>query len=80
LVKDRWVGPPRASIERTNYMLVFMGPVSLVVGCQHKLGFSPRFNAWLGREARYGPADHSAGLGVVSEALLLGSSGSVQIY
>jgi hypothetical protein len=33
-VKDRWVGPPRASIERTDYMLVFMGPVSLVVGCQ----------------------------------------------
>jgi hypothetical protein len=32
-----------------------------------------------GREAGYGPMDHSAGLRVVSGALLLGSSESIQI-
>jgi hypothetical protein len=32
-----------------------------------------------GREAGYGPVDHSAGLGVVSGALLLGRNGFVQI-
>jgi hypothetical protein len=30
-------------------MLVFMGPVSLVVGCQQKLGFSPLLQ-WLAQE------------------------------
>jgi hypothetical protein len=38
--------PPQASIERTDRMLVFMGPVSLVVGCQQKLDFSPLLH-WL---------------------------------
>jgi hypothetical protein len=33
--------PPRASIERTDRKLVFMGPVSLVAGCQQMLGFAP---------------------------------------
>jgi hypothetical protein len=37
---------PRASIERTDRMLVFMGPVSLVVGHQQKLDFFPLFH-WL---------------------------------
>jgi hypothetical protein len=32
-----------------------------------------------GREAGYGPVDHSAGLGVVSGALLFGRNGFVQI-
>jgi hypothetical protein len=32
---------PRASIERTNRMLVFMGPVSLVASCQQMLDFAP---------------------------------------
>jgi hypothetical protein len=41
--------PPRASIERIDRMLVFMGPVSLVVGCQQKLGFPPLLQ-WLVRE------------------------------
>jgi hypothetical protein len=41
-------GSPRpwASIERTNHMLVIMGPVSLVVGCQQKLDFSSLLH-WL---------------------------------
>jgi hypothetical protein len=30
--------PPRASIERTDRMLVFMGPVSLVVSHRQELG------------------------------------------
>jgi hypothetical protein len=33
--------PLRASFERTDRMLVFMGPVSLVAGCQHMLSFAP---------------------------------------
>jgi hypothetical protein len=41
--------PPRASIERIDHMLVFMGPVSTVVGCQQKLGFFPLLQ-WLVRE------------------------------
>jgi hypothetical protein len=38
--------PPRASIECTDRMLVFVGLVSLVVGCQHKLDLSPLLH-WL---------------------------------
>jgi hypothetical protein len=34
-----------------------MGPVSLVVGCQQELDFSPLLFGCCGREARYGPAD-----------------------
>jgi hypothetical protein len=37
---------PRASFEHTEHMLVFMGPISLVVGCQQKLDFSPLLH-WL---------------------------------
>jgi hypothetical protein len=71
--------PPRASIERIIRMLVFMGPVSLVVRCQQELGFSPLLR-WLVQERTgYELADHPAMLRVVSGALLLGSSGSVQI-
>jgi hypothetical protein len=33
--------PPQASIERTDRMLVFMGPVSIVAGCQQMLSFAP---------------------------------------
>jgi hypothetical protein len=33
--------PPRASIECTDLMLVFMGPVSLIVCHQQMLGFAP---------------------------------------
>jgi hypothetical protein len=38
------------------------------------------FIGWLGRETGYGPADRSAGaMGIVSGALFLGSSDSVQL-
>jgi hypothetical protein len=33
------------------------------------LTFPHCFNGWFGREAGYGPADHSNGLGVVSGAM-----------
>jgi hypothetical protein len=57
-----------------------MGPVSLVVGCQQELGFSPLLFGCCGREAGYGPADRMiVVLWIVSGALLLGCSGSVQI-
>jgi hypothetical protein len=39
----------RVSIERKDRMLVFMGPVRLVVGCQQKFGFSLLLQ-WLVRE------------------------------
>jgi hypothetical protein len=32
---------PRASIERTDFMLVFMSLLSLVAGCQQMFGFGP---------------------------------------
>jgi hypothetical protein len=58
-----------------------MGLVSLVVGCQQELDFSPLLCGCCGREARYRPADQTAVvLWIVSGALLLGCSGSVQIY
>jgi hypothetical protein len=57
-----------------------MGPVSLVAGCSQNLVFSPCFIGYYGREAGYGPADWSAGVMWVGfGALLLGSSGSIQI-
>jgi hypothetical protein len=44
-------------------------------------GFLHCFIGWLGRETGYGPTDWSAGvLGIVSGALFLGSSDSVQLY
>jgi hypothetical protein len=58
-----------------------MGPVSLVVGGQQELDFSPLLVGCCGREAGYGPMDRiTVVLWIVSEALLLGCSGSVQIY
>jgi hypothetical protein len=58
-----------------------MDSVSLVVGYQHELNFSPLLFGCCGREAEYGPADQmTVVLWIVSGALLLGCSGSVQIY
>jgi hypothetical protein len=57
-----------------------MCPVSLVVGCQHELDFFPLLFGGCGREAGYGPMDRMAVvLRIVSGALLLRCSGSVQI-
>jgi hypothetical protein len=57
-----------------------MSPVSLVVGSQQELDFSLLLFDCCGREARYGPTDRMAVvLYIVSGALLLGCSGSVQI-
>jgi hypothetical protein len=57
-----------------------MGPVSLVVGCQQELDFSTLIFGCCGREAGYGPTDRMVVvLWIVSGALLLGYSGSVQI-
>jgi hypothetical protein len=57
-----------------------MGPVSLVVGCQQELDFSPLLFSYCGREAEYGPTNQMAVvLWIVSGALLLGCSESVQI-
>jgi hypothetical protein len=57
-----------------------MGPVSIVVGCQQELDFSPLLFGCCGREAGYGPTDRmTVMLWIVSEALFLGCSGSIQI-
>jgi hypothetical protein len=57
-----------------------MGPINLVACCCWMFGFLHCFNGWLGRETGYGPADRSAGvLGIVSGALFLGCSDSVQL-
>jgi hypothetical protein len=57
----------RVSIEHTDRMLVFMGPVSLVVRCQQKLAFPHCFNGWFRREAGYRTMDHSVGMGLCRE-------------
>jgi hypothetical protein len=57
-----------------------MGPVSLLVSCQHELDFSPLLFGCCGREAGYGPVDRmTVMLSIVSEAILLRCSGSIQI-
>jgi hypothetical protein len=67
---------PRASIEHTDRMLVFMG---LVVGGQQKLDFSSLLQ-WLVQERSWVRTHESLSrAGVVSGALLLRSSGSIQI-
>jgi hypothetical protein len=43
---------PWASIERTDRILVFMCPVSLVAGCQQRLGFAPLLQ-WLSQERNW---------------------------
>jgi hypothetical protein len=44
--------PPRASIERSDRMLVFMGPVNLVVGHRQELGLLLLLY-WLARERNW---------------------------
>jgi hypothetical protein len=44
--------PPRASIERIDHMLVFMGPVSLVVYRQLGVALPPLLQ-WLARERKW---------------------------
>jgi hypothetical protein len=39
-VKDRWVGP-REQVLNVPITYWYMGPVSLVAGCQRKVGFAP---------------------------------------
>jgi hypothetical protein len=79
-IKDRLVGPTSKYWTYRSHA-GDMGPVSLVVGCQHELDFSPLLFDCCEREAGYGPMDRMAVvLWIVSGALLLGCSGSVQIY
>jgi hypothetical protein len=54
------VWPPRASIERINHMLVFMGPVSLIVGHQHELGLCLLLH-WLAQERNWVQTHGSVG-------------------
>jgi hypothetical protein len=55
--------PPRASIERTDRMLVFMGPVSLVICRQLRVALPPLLQ-WLAQEKNcvrtYGLVSHRA--------------------
>jgi hypothetical protein len=58
-----------------------MGSVSIVACCQKMFGFLHCFIGWLRREIGYGPADRSVDvLWIVSGALSLRSSDSVQLY
>jgi hypothetical protein len=45
--------PSRASIKRTDHMLLFMSPVSLVAGCQQMLDFTPTAS-WVGSGEKLG--------------------------
>jgi hypothetical protein len=67
------MGSPREQVFKlTDCMLVFMGPSSLVAGCQQRFGFLHCFIFWLGRETGYGPTDQSAGvLWIMSGAFFL---------
>jgi hypothetical protein len=51
-----------------------MGPMNLIACCQQMFSFNYCFNGYVGEKLDDGPVDHSAGLGVVTEALFLGSS------
>jgi hypothetical protein len=55
--------PPRASMERTDRMLVFMGPVSLVICRQQRVTLPPLLQ-WLAQERNWvwihGPASRRA--------------------
>jgi hypothetical protein len=78
-IKDRSVGP-REQVLNVSIACGDMGPVSLVVGCQQEFDFSPLLFGCCGREAGYGLTDRTTVvLWIVSGALLLGCSGSVQI-
>jgi hypothetical protein len=58
-----------------------IGPVNLVACCWWVFGFLYCFISWLARETGYGPVDRSADvMGIVSGALFLSSSDSVQLY
>jgi hypothetical protein len=58
-VKDRWVGPPRASVECTNRMLVY-GPSKPSGLSSTEGGFTPTTSMVAsGRETGYGPTDRS---------------------
>jgi hypothetical protein len=58
-----------------------MCPVSLLVDYQHELDFFPLLFGFCGREAGYTPTDRMVVvLWIVSGALLLRCSGSIQIY
>jgi hypothetical protein len=52
--------PPRASFERTDRMLLFMGLASLVVSYRQIFGLLHCFIGWLGREIGYKPVYRSA--------------------
>jgi hypothetical protein len=57
-----------------------MDPVNLVACCCWMFSFLHCFIGWLGRETGYGPTDRSASvLWIMSGALFLGSSDSVQL-
>jgi hypothetical protein len=48
-IKDRWVAPPRASIERTDHMLVY-GPNKLMQLCNHLAKTSLPYSKAVARE------------------------------
>jgi hypothetical protein len=71
--------PPMSKYRTYRSHAGDMCPVNLVACCLWVFDFLHCFIGWLGRETGYGPMDRSAGvLGIVSGALFLGSSDSVQ--
>jgi hypothetical protein len=82
-VKDRWIAPPPSREQALNIPIAcrIYKPVKPSSWLSIETWFFPHcFIGCYGREAGCGPADGSASmLWVGSEALLLESSGSVQI-
>jgi hypothetical protein len=74
--------PPWASIERTDHMLLFMGPISLVACHRQKLGLSLLLH-WLVSKRNWvwthGSVSRQA-VDCVGSPFFLGAVGSVQIY
>jgi hypothetical protein len=69
------LSPLRVSIERTDRMLVFMGPVSLVAYRQQMLGFAPTASM-IGSGGKLGTdpwIDQSACCGLCRESLFSGA-------
>jgi hypothetical protein len=73
--------PPRASIERIDRILLFMGPVSLLADVNRCLTL-PTLLQWLAQERNWvRTRGLVAGmLGIVSGALFLRSNGPAQLY
>jgi hypothetical protein len=81
LVKNRWVGPPRASIECTDHILVYRPSKPSSMSSTEAWLKPTALLAMRGRETWWGCRSVSRRVGdVVESPYFLGAVGSIQIY